>query len=124
MELVDANVVLRYLLKDHKELHRKSKEIIEKKEVFILSEVIAEIVYVLEKVYEVPRSEISESLKKLFEYPNITLSEPMVIIESLKIYEIESIDFVDAILVSYNRVQNYIIHSFDKRVNNLCKPET
>jgi len=123
MELVDANVILRYLLKDHKKLYPKSIQIIEEKEIFIPSEVVAETVYVLEKVYEIPRIEISEALRKLFEYSNIMLAEPMVIVESLQISEIENIDFVDAVLVSYHRVHNYVIHSFDKKINKLCYRE-
>ena len=120
MEIVDANVVLRYLMKDHKRLYRESRQIIEERKLFIPAEVIAEIVYVLEKVYEIPRSNISDALKKLFNYPNITTSEIDILYESLTIYDEKKIDFVDALLVSYHRVYNHIIHSFDKKVNQLC----
>lgn len=65
MEIVDANVVLRYLLKDHKTFYPKSKKIIEQKEVHIPTEVAAEIVYVLEKVYKVPKTKISDALLEL-----------------------------------------------------------
>jgi len=75
MEIVDANVVLRYLLKDHKTFYPESKQIIEQKEVHIPTEVVAEIVYVLEKVYEVPKTKISNTLSELFTYPNIATSD-------------------------------------------------
>lgn len=123
MEIVDANIVLRYLLNDHERFYPRSKKIIEQKELYIPTEVIAEIVYVLEKVYEVPRNKISESLTVLFNYPNIKISDLQVIYESLSIYKREKIDFVDAILVSYNRINDYVIHSFDKKVRKLCKSE-
>ena len=51
---------------------------------------------------------------------NITTSEKTVLIEALKIYHIENIDFVDAILVAYNHKKGATIHSFDKKVNKLC----
>lgn len=120
MEIVDANVVLRYLLKDHEKFYSVSKQIIEQKEVYLPTEVLAEIVYVLEKVYEVPKTEISTALSELLTYPNIATIDSTALSESLKIYKIENIDFVDAILVSYNRVNNHVIYSFDKKVNRLC----
>ncbi len=55
MKIADANIVLRYLLNDKEGLVEKATDILEKKEVFIPNEVIAEVVYVLEKVYNVRR---------------------------------------------------------------------
>ena len=50
MQIVDANVVLRYLLKDNDDLYEKAKNILEQQDVFVPYEVMAEIIYVLEKV--------------------------------------------------------------------------
>lgn len=50
MAIVDANVVLRYLLWDNEELAALSQGIIEKELIEISIEVVAEIVYVLEGV--------------------------------------------------------------------------
>lgn len=46
MKIVDANIILRYLLNDHEELSDKATMIIEENEVLLPNEVIAEIVYV------------------------------------------------------------------------------
>lgn len=48
--LIDANIILRYLLGDHPQMSAEAKKIIEKG-AFTLSEVIAEVVYVLKGVY-------------------------------------------------------------------------
>lgn len=50
MNIVDANIILRYLLEDIPELAEKAAEILENNEIFIPNEVFAEVVYVLEKV--------------------------------------------------------------------------
>jgi len=65
MQIVDANVILRYLLNDYTELFNSAVQIIENNDVFVPFEVAAEVVYVLEKVYHVPRPEISESLSTI-----------------------------------------------------------
>jgi predicted nucleic acid-binding protein len=48
MSLVDANVVLRYLLDDHVELSAKAQEILEQQVVTLPMEVACEVVYVLQ----------------------------------------------------------------------------
>lgn len=53
MNIVDANIILRYLLNDIDDLADKAANIVENNLVFSPNEVIAEIVYVLEKVYKV-----------------------------------------------------------------------
>lgn len=58
MEITDANIILRYLLKDNADFFLKARNIIEKNKIFIPVEVCAEVVYVLEKVYKIPRVKI------------------------------------------------------------------
>lgn len=50
MKIVDANIVLRYLLNDIEELLEKAAEILENNEVFVPNEVIAEKDIVIELV--------------------------------------------------------------------------
>ncbi|EKB48629.1 PIN domain-containing protein [Cecembia lonarensis] len=58
MELLDANFILRYLLRDNEEHFLVVRDIIEKNHLTIPDFIFAETVYVLEKVYKVPRIEI------------------------------------------------------------------
>ena len=66
MEIIDANYILRYLLQDLKEQHLQAASVIENHNVFIPGELIAEVVYVLQKVYSVPNELIKDSLLDLF----------------------------------------------------------
>lgn len=62
MKIVDANVVLRYLLNDIEDQAIIATNYLEQQKVDIPTEVIAEIVYVLEKVYKINRKKISSKL--------------------------------------------------------------
>jgi predicted nucleic-acid-binding protein len=73
MEFIDANYILIYLLKDNQKQFQLAKDIIENHKVSIPEFILAEVVYVLEKVYAVPRIEIRSTLETLIQYPNITL---------------------------------------------------
>ena len=64
MKLVDANVLLRFLLNDIPEQSDVARRAIESGAAVEI-EVVAEVVYVLQRVYEVPRKEIAEVLGDL-----------------------------------------------------------
>lgn len=121
MEIIDANIVLRYLLNDHEVLSKKSLEVVENKNVHIPFEVFAEIIYVLEKVYLIPRYTIKNTLTSLLRFQNITTADKNTLIYALEIFESKNIDFVDSILVAFSHVNNMIVHSFDKQLNKLLK---
>ncbi len=74
MKIVDANVVLRYLLNDTEPLAEKATEILENNEVFVPTEVIAEIVYVLEGIYQVKRETIASTLIDFFNVKTLLLA--------------------------------------------------
>ena len=79
MEIVDANIILRYLLNDNETLSVESRKIIEEKTIHIPFEVCAEVVYVLEKVYAVPRNQIEKALTLLINYPNISTNNNKIV---------------------------------------------
>ncbi len=78
MSLVDANVVLRYLLDDHEELSPKAADILERHAVTLPMEVGCEVVYVLQKVYAVERKEIQQQLGDLLNEGLVSMDKPVV----------------------------------------------
>jgi predicted nucleic-acid-binding protein len=117
VKIVDANVVLRYLLADVPTLFTRSEQILETEAVYLPFEVLAEVVYVLDKVYAVSRTEISASLTELVKYPTVSTYNAEVVIISLKTYAESSLDIVDSLLCGYRSVQGAEVVSFDKQLN-------
>ena len=115
-KLIDANVILRYLLNDDKEQAEKASLVISEG-AFTLSEVIAEVVYVLHDVYKVEKDEIRDTLIALFD--EVTVDNEPVIEEALKLYAKEGLDYVDGILAARSRYLNETVFSFDKKLNSL-----
>ena len=116
--LIDANVILRYLLNDVEEMAEKSAEIINAG-AFTLPEVIAEVIYVLKSVYKIERGEIATAILEIFK--EIEIANKEIMIEAVKIFAESSLDFVDCILIAYNKVENVEVFSFDKKLNNRLK---
>jgi predicted nucleic-acid-binding protein len=116
MSLVDANVVLRYLLDDHTELSAKAAEILEKHSVTLPVEVGCEVVYVLQKVYGVGRKEIQQQLGELLDEGLVTMENPAVFLKALECYGDSTLDFVDTLLWAYQILERQEIFTFDNRL--------
>ncbi len=119
MQLIDANIILRFILNDDDLLSKKAMEIIENNYLFCPTEVICEIVFVLQKVYKIPRKNIQKALVILFDSQNISTNNIFIIKKGLELYSTKNIDFVDALLCAYNIINNDVIYSFDKKLNSI-----
>lgn len=115
--LIDANVILRFLIGDDQEMLSAAKAAIESGNAYTLPSVLAEVVYVLNGHYEVERPLIRDSLTSLLN--TVAVEYPLVIKSALDYYADRNIDFVDGILVSYARLLGEDVLSFDKKLNKL-----
>jgi len=121
--LIDTNVVLRYLLGDHPEFSPKAEAFILDvskgvKKAEIPDVVIVECVYVMEKFYEIPKTEIVEKLSGILNFSGIVNPDRSEILEALLKYENSNIDIVDCILAARSSPEKVVI-SFDKDMKKL-----
>jgi predicted nucleic-acid-binding protein len=119
--LVDTNVILRYLLQDDATLFKKASAILEKVKtgqvkVIILESVLTECVYVLLKVYKVKRPEIAESLGTLFHYKGIVNPDKLDLIDSIGIFSQTNLSFVDCILCTKSKNNAMPLYTFDEEL--------
>ncbi|MCD8022058.1 MAG: PIN domain-containing protein [Lachnospiraceae bacterium] len=114
-KLIDANVILRYLLKDHPQMSESARQTIAEG-AFTLPEILAEVVYVLKGGYEVERKEIAQVLIDFLE--EISLENKELYREALTIFAETSLDFVDCILIARQIILGDEIVTFDKKLNN------
>ncbi|MBK5965366.1 hypothetical protein CCR95_15040 [Thiocystis minor] len=121
MSLVDANVVLRYLLDDHADLSAKAAEMIERQSATLPMEVACEVVYVLQKVYAVERKEIQRQLGSLLDETQVSMEKPAVFLKGLECYSESGLDFVDALLLAYHLVESESVFTFDDKLNKYLR---
>ncbi len=119
-KVIDANVILRFFLEDDEEQFKKTKPFFQKlelakEEALITDIVFAEVVWVSNKVYDIPRPEIAERFSKLINYRGIkTVFRKELYIESLGLYAKHSIDIQDILLAIFARDRDSTIVTFDK----------
>lgn len=124
--LLDANVIIRFLMADNHQLFQKAKKIFRQIEkgllhVHINEFILCEVVYVLLKVYIIDKEKICNTLLSILEMKNINMENKQAAINALDIYKNNSVDFADSLLISYNHTNKADIISFDKKINKLIR---
>lgn len=113
-KLIDANVILRYLLRDVEDMAQESDRVI-RDGAYTFPEVLAEVAYVLGSVYHVDRRQISEALLTALEWLDTPRHDMMV--RALQIFAEVNLDFVDCVLAAANEIERAEVFTFDKKLN-------
>lgn len=116
----DTNIFLRFLTGEPPELADKVSNFFDKVEsgkykLYVCDMVVSELVYVLEKIFELPKKEISEKVKALMLKKNIIMENKLVIFRALDSYRELNVNFVDSYIYSHcykNKVNK--VFSFDE----------
>ena len=115
MTTIDTNVILRYLLNDIPEQAEKAAHIIENG-AKSYPEIIAEVVYVLVKLYSVPREKIYEIVSPIAD--EVDFDNADVIKTALENYSKTKLDFVDSLLLARKQILCEDVFTFDKKLAN------
>jgi len=118
MILLDANVILRYLLNDNADMVKEVSDFFAKSKGFVRYEVLAEVVHVLSKLYTMPKSDISASLQAFINEPNVETESKAVLELALKTFGVINLDFVDCLLYAFRAVHGYEVFTLDKKTRN------
>ena len=113
MKLIDANVILRYLLREPPEQAEQARAVIAAG-AFTGMEVIAEVVYVLQKVYGVKREEISNAVMRIA--GEVAIAEHDALSCAMELFRTRNLDFVDCVLAARSLVNGDDVFSFDKKL--------
>jgi predicted nucleic-acid-binding protein len=126
----NTNTILRYLLWDEPLLAEKASLFWEdvregKKKALFLESVLMECVYVLERFYKVPRQDIEQQLQGLLAYEGIANSGQKGLFQgALRNYISFSLDFVDCLLMEYQKQGKGTVFSFNGKLNKkMSRPE-
>lgn len=117
MVMLDTNMILRYILDDNKKMADIVEEYITSCDVIITIEVIAEVVYVLRKVYALERQMVSNEVKNFAALVKCNKSD--VLNFAIDTYATKNLDFVDCVLYAYNKIDGFEIATFDKKLLRL-----
>ena len=114
--VIDANVVLRFLLNDDKEQSELASQVISDANCIVPVEVITETVFVLSKVYFYDRETIRNEIKDFAKIRKTMLLERDVVCYACDVYANSNLDFVDCLIDGYAKIKGYNAFTFDKKL--------
>lgn len=122
--LLDANVVLRFLLEDHPELSARAETLFRRAaarelELLVSPTILSDCYYALKSFYKLPRVEIAKALADVLALPGVTALEEQTVLEALRLLGERSADFVDAYLAALSSTLVLPIASFDDDLRKL-----
>jgi predicted nucleic-acid-binding protein len=111
--VLDANAILRYLINDIPDQADQVSQILMNREVLVLPEVIAEVIYTMAKYYNYDKTSLCQ---KILIFLQDAECDSEILIHAINTFSEDKFDFVDCILLEYDKLPEYEIFTFDKKL--------
>ena len=118
---VDTNVLIRHLTDDPPGQAAQATRLLSQAGQLLLPDlIVAEVVYVLESFYEVPRTRVAELVRAVIAFPAIEVADEPALLRAVEVYEVHRLDFADAYLVAEAEISGVnAVASFDKAIERV-----
>jgi predicted nucleic acid-binding protein len=118
---VDTNVLVRHLTGDPPEQARRATAFLRGATSLVLADlVVAELVYVLESNYALPRMDVAQSARAAIAMPSVTVLDDDLLFRALELYEDPGLDFAEAYLAACaERTGIGAVASFDRGLDRV-----
>jgi predicted nucleic acid-binding protein len=118
---VDSNVLVRHLTGDPPDEAKRATEFLRGGEELILVDlVVAQVVYVLESVYEVDRGRVAELVHAIVGFPSVAVADEVLLLRTLEIYEQYRTHFAESYLAACAELSGVgVVASFDRDIDRV-----
>ena len=118
---VDTNVLIRHLTGDPPGQAAQATRLLSQAGQLLLPDlIVAEVVYMLESFYEVPRTRVAELVRAIIAFPAIEVADEPALLRAVEVYEVHRLDFADAYLVAEAEISGVnAVASFDKAIERV-----
>jgi predicted nucleic acid-binding protein len=120
---IDTNIIVRHLTGDPPDMASRATAFLaaaQVQELRLADLVLAEVVYVLESFYKVPRAQVANCARAIVAFPAIRVDDPAMLLRAIEVYETNRLDFADAYLVAAaERSGIGVVASFDKTIDRV-----
>jgi predicted nucleic-acid-binding protein len=127
MRAVDANVLLRFVLRDHEGQSPRSAALLERVEagdeqLYVPEVVVSDTVWTLVSFYKWSRQGTSDFLTALLLQPSVHMPNKSRVLRALSLFAEHSVDYSDALIASEITDSAMEIYSFDHDLDRLGVP--
>jgi predicted nucleic acid-binding protein len=118
--ILDANAILRYLLKDIPQQASIVEKLVVEDNILVLPEVLAEVIYVLTKVYGYAKINVAN---EILSFLKTIKCDSRLLLNATLLYSQRNLSFVDCILYQYAMQSRYEVFTFDEKLNKIMYPK-
>ena len=125
MKLVDADVILRFLLSDNPEKALKRRNLLLSSDEYLhITELaLAEVIWVMESSYGVSKEDIASRTLRLVSSPRIDFTDRELLEQALVLYREHNVSFIDAYHTALGRRAGHeVIYSYNRDFERLKFP--
>ena len=118
---VDTNILIRHLTGDPPDQAARATRYLEHADDLLLTDLIfAEVAYVLESFYGVPRGQVADTLRALLGFPQVRVLDADLLQRAVEVYEFHRLDLADAYLIANaERSGVGVVASFDRVIDRV-----
>jgi predicted nucleic acid-binding protein len=118
---IDTNVLVRHLTGDPPDQAGRATRFLASAETLLLPDlIVAELVYVLQSVYETARPDIARAVRAVLAFEAIRVVDMDLLHRAIEVYEFDRLDFSEAYLVACaERSGVDAVASFDRSVDRI-----
>lgn len=118
--LLDTNVLVRHFTGEPEDQARRATAFLRGAQRLDLPHlIVAEVVYVLESVYDRPRMEVAALVRSVLAHPPVAVDAEGLMLRALEVYETHTIDFAEAYLAACAEVLDGVVVSFDRGLDKV-----
>lgn len=125
--LLDTNILVRHLTGEPRDQADRATTFLREAEALELPALtVAELVYVLESVYEQARPQVAALVRSVLAHPPVRAWEESVLLRAIEFYETAGVHFAEAYLASLAEQRDGLVASFDRdldRVDTVTRVE-
>lgn len=127
--LVDANIIIRFLLGDHRTLSQQATTLFSQSQagkylLYIDEVVIAEVVWVLSSFYQVSRVDIVSKLEHLMSQEWVENPKKSIALHALSLYKKTAFDYIDCWLLALAKKYDVSLETFDRKLKRANKKQS
>lgn len=118
---LDANIILRFLLKDHPDFFKAALTLFTKAEkgeitLYLHPLILAEVVWTLQGYYGYSKKEIAKTISEMIEADGLFIEDKEVAQKAFRDYVERNVDYIDAYLSAYALIKGpQAIYTLDRK---------
>ncbi len=118
--LLDTNLIIRFLVNDDSEKVSKVEKLLKDKNNanILLDTIVAEIIWVLSSYYSLKKTEVIEKIRALI-HVNTVECNAVLIYKALSLWETNNISYIDSYLAAVASLGNISVLSYDEKLKNV-----